>query len=218
LEVPEGPKGPKGPKNLAPTLSGRKTILIKRELKIPKWATKRIDNPELDFEYKKLVRTVARNVFYLRRIKWLIQSEVAEQTGLKRTTISYIECGLGNPTLFQLFQLARFFQVPMNRLFENRSFAAKKCDVQRPTHIFENLPVGIHCEFITLGEGERKTRALNGSTQIWIYVTEGNVSVEGPTYSQKLHVGESLHALGEGEHILINRGAVTKIFLLEYAT
>lgn len=78
-----------------------------------------MDDPSTSLDgAEQLVRTVAANVRALRAEAGLTLPDLAEQTGLGRSTLAQLESGRGNPSVETLWSLARGLGVPFGRLVE----------------------------------------------------------------------------------------------------
>lgn len=64
-------------------------------------------------------KNLASNLDYLRKARGLTQSQLAQISGLPRTTISYVESGLGNPSLKTLEKLAAALGIQYEELLSS---------------------------------------------------------------------------------------------------
>jgi transcriptional regulator with XRE-family HTH domain len=179
------------------------TLTTRGRLRVRQWAT-RIYKKD-DFEFTKLARMVAHNVADLRSRRWLTQRELSEKSKINRTTISYIEGGLGNPGIYHLFKLAQFFEIPLSRLLATPfSYTKKSPGESENENIFQDLPPGWQSKKKILAPTEAFTLPLERFAKGWIYTSRGQVHLHGPTYSESLRAGECLKIHVEGEHRVIN--------------
>lgn len=65
--------------------------------------------PDNKLSYKKIV---GQQIKTIRRQKNITQSDLAENCGIYRTYLSRIECGVANPSLITLINLACAMDVP----------------------------------------------------------------------------------------------------------
>ncbi len=72
----------------------------------------------MDGDPGELVRTVAANVRALRAAAGLTLPELAERTGLGRSTLAQLESGRANPSIETLWAIAAALGVPFGRLVE----------------------------------------------------------------------------------------------------
>ncbi|MBS1970778.1 MAG: helix-turn-helix transcriptional regulator [Bdellovibrionales bacterium] len=72
-----------------------------------------------------IYQNIAWNIINLRQSQWLTQEQLAEKTSLSKYQIKRIEKGQGDTTLENINQLAQFFEVPIESLFQKE----KKVDV-----------------------------------------------------------------------------------------
>jgi len=78
--------------------------------------------PRVDKKYYPLLIKIGLNVAYYRRFKSISQEDLAEITGLSRTTISYIENAdrFQSMSLGTIFKLADALEIPVKKLFDFR--------------------------------------------------------------------------------------------------
>lgn len=62
-------------------------------------------------------QTLQNNLVTLRGKHGLTQRQVAEALGVDRSTYTYYELGKRMPNIVVVYQLARFYQVPIDSLF-----------------------------------------------------------------------------------------------------
>ena len=72
----------------------------------------------MDADAAALVRTVAANVRALRTAAGLTLPELAERSGLGRSTLAQLESGRANPSVETLWAIAAALEVPFGRLVE----------------------------------------------------------------------------------------------------
>lgn len=66
-----------------------------------------------------LVQNLGKNLEFLRKSRGLTQSKLAKVSGIPRTTLSYIESGMGNPSLKNLTALASALSVSIEELLSS---------------------------------------------------------------------------------------------------
>ena len=54
----------------------------------------------------------------LRKMKLITQQELANELGLSRQTISYIENGVKVPSITIALKIAEFFSIPVEKIFQ----------------------------------------------------------------------------------------------------
>jgi transcriptional regulator with XRE-family HTH domain len=142
-----------------------------------------------DADVSALVRTIAANVRALRAAGGLTLPDLAERTGLGRSTLAQLESGRANPSVETLWAIARALGVPFGRLVEA---AAPAVRVVRAGQ-------GVRLQ---LEESALRTRLLTtsprrGSSEL--YVMEADPG-------QPRHA--EAHGPGTVEHLFIARGAL----------
>ena len=136
-----------------------------------------------------VVRTVAANVRGLRAAAGLTLPELAERTGLGRSTLAQLESGRANPSIETLWAVAAALDVPFGRLVEP---AAPPVRVVRAGE-------GVH---LALEERALRTRLLTTSPRrgsFELYVLEADPG-------QPRHAAP--HPPGTVEHLLVTAGAL----------
>ena len=136
-----------------------------------------------------LVRTVAANVRTPRTAAGLTLPELAERTGLGRSTLAQLESGRANPSVETLWAIAAALAVPFGRLVEP---AAPPVRVVRAGE-------GVR---LALEESALRTRLLTTSPRrgsFELYVLEADPG-------QPRHAAP--HSPGTVEHLLVTAGAL----------
>lgn len=64
-------------------------------------------------------KILARNIKAERYRKGVTQSELAEKIDVSESTISLIERGVQTPSIFLVYDIARFLQIDINDLLKN---------------------------------------------------------------------------------------------------
>ena len=136
-----------------------------------------------------LVRTVAANVRSLRAAAGLTLPELAERTGLGRSTLAQLESGRANPSMETVWAIAAALDVPFGRLVEP---AAPAVRVVRAGD-------GIR---LALEESALRTRLLATSPR------RGSFEV----YAIEAEPGQPRHASAHGpgtiEHLVVTAGTL----------
>jgi len=136
-----------------------------------------------------LVRTVAANVRALRAAADLTLPELAERTGLGRSTLAQIESGRANPSMETVWAIASALGVPFGRLVEPAT----------PPVRVVRAGQGVH---LALAESGLETRLLATSPRrgsFELYVMEGEPGRPRTA---------AAHAPGTVEHLLVMRGTL----------
>ena len=85
-----------------------------------------------------------KNIAKLRKGKHFTQDELAEQMGVTREIISYLEIRAGNPTMEQILKFADFFSVSSDELLyeelEGTNKQGPKSTLQRQFEQLQKLP------------------------------------------------------------------------------
>lgn len=76
---------------------------------------------------------LALRIKELRALQGLTQEEAADRIGIFRTYMSRIESGQANPTLTLLYEIARAFGIPVQKLFDPvQSQPPRRVKAQQP--------------------------------------------------------------------------------------
>lgn len=71
----------------------------------------------MEQEFKMLRLGIGKMIGEARKSRKLSQEELAHRADIDRTYISQIERGIGNPSLFIIFRVAKCLDLPLSTLF-----------------------------------------------------------------------------------------------------
>ena len=156
---------------------------------------------------------LAKNILELRKKRKLTQTQLAQRSGIPRSTLTLIESGISNPTLHNLIKLSEGLSVPIEELLSKpRSSAqlflaqtlprqSRQGGVAEITNLLPDKIPGLQFEKMTL-----KPRALmTGSPHIqhskeYFYCIEGNCEIVVAGERFRLGKGDLLAFSGDQAH------------------
>jgi transcriptional regulator with XRE-family HTH domain len=162
---------------------------------------------------------LAKNITQLRANKGITQSQLAKAAGLPRSTVTHIESGAGNPSLFNLLALAGALQVNVEELLSKPRRALehiRAADIPLQERaggnakIYKLLPDkirGLNIDLLELEAGANMPGHphLRG-TKEYLYVVEGEFTVFVSGQSVVVKKGDVLAFEGDQTHGYKNSG------------
>ena len=159
-----------------------------------------------------LGRIIAMNLKQLRTERSLTLGQLAKESGVSKAILSDMEKGESNPTINTIIKVSKGLNVPYSRLMEG---------VEPENHHYR-----IFCYFTTspkrnfeLFRVELDPNSSNVSiahppkSQEYLYVLEGELTLETETASYTLHPGDSLGFASSVPHTYHNRQPEQAVFL-----
>ncbi|MCB0356368.1 MAG: helix-turn-helix domain-containing protein [Bdellovibrionales bacterium] len=160
---------------------------------------------------------LAKNVQDLRKKQNITQSQLAKLSTLPRTTISYIESGSGNPTLYNLTKIALALRVTIEELLahppqqvqliaqENIPKIIKANGLVEVLKLFPDSLPGVDLDRMILKSGARMkgTPHIDG-TKEYLYCLQGVITVVLGGNQYPLAKGEVLVFQGDQPHAYLN--------------
>lgn len=140
--------------------------------------------------------SVGGRLRHLRRQRGLTLTEVADATGMSKSTLSRLETGQRRPTLELLLPLARTFRVPLDDLVGAPAFGDPRIRLTpRPVRGRTVVPLtagpdGIQAWKIVIPSGQSEPALRSHDGQEWLYVLSGRM---------RLIVGDSDSVLVAGD-------------------
>lgn len=164
-----------------------------------------------------IVRHLGHNLAFLRKSRALTQSQLAQASGIPRTTLSYIESGQGNPSLKILSKLASSLGVtfeellasprPSCLLLKNHQLKHHKRTHGQATKVTllpDSVP-GLQFERVTLiPQGLMVGTPHSKGTKEYFTCTQGCVSVFVDGQDYILEKGDVLAFPGDRKHSYYN--------------
>lgn len=126
-------------------------------------------------------KRIAATMISLRNLHSLRQTDLANKLNIPVSTISRLETGLGNPSLFLLIQMSEFFDVPVADFFLRNQFCSQISTFSSLKHQHQ-LPRGIQFERIQILNNEIRTFDIPKSRQYLVYVLKGSVWMQDSAY------------------------------------
>lgn len=164
---------------------------------------------------------LARNVTSARANRNLSQTQLADRSGVPRSTITHIESGQGNPSVANLARVAAALGVGLDELVsEPRSdqLLIKAADVPTVMKAAGKVMIGkLLPDQIKGLEIDRMTFAPRGAmrgtphvqgTKEYLHCLEGNVQVQVGSSRHVLEPGDVLAFAGDQRHSYLNAGPV----------
>ena len=174
-----------------------------------------------------LGRIIAMNLKQLRTERSLTLGQLAKESGVSKAILSDMEKGESNPTINTIIKVSKGLNVPYSRLMEG--VEPESTLVRRQETVMqanENHHYRIFCYFTTspkrnfeLFRVELDPNSSNVSiahppkSQEYLYVLEGELTLETETESYTLHPGDSLGFASSVPHTYHNRQTEQAVFL-----
>lgn len=174
-----------------------------------------------------LGRIIAMNLKQLRTERSLTLGQLAKESGVSKAILSDMEKGESNPTINTIIKVSKGLNVPYSRLMEG--VEPESTLVRQPETVMqanENHHYRIFCYFTTspkrnfeLFRVELDPNSSNVSiahppkSQEYLYVLEGELTLETETASYTLHPGDSLGFASSVPHTYHNRQTEQAVFL-----
>ena len=174
-----------------------------------------------------LGRIIAMNLKQLRTERSLTLGQLAKESGVSKAILSDMEKGESNPTINTIIKVSKGLNVPYSRLMEGvepESTLVRQQETVMQAN--ENHHDRIFCSFTTspkrnfeLFRVELDPNSSNVSiahppkSQEYLYVLEGELTLETETESYTLHPGDSLGFASSVPHTYHNRQTEQAVFL-----
>ena len=174
-----------------------------------------------------LGRIIAMNLKQLRTERNLTLGQLAKESGVSKAILSDMEKGESNPTINTIIKVSKGLNVPYSRLMEGvepESTLVRQQETVMQAN--ENHHYRIFCYFTTspkrnfeLFRVELDPNSSNVSiahppkSQEYLYVLEGELTLETETASYTLHPGDSLGFASSVPHTYHNRQTEQAVFL-----
>lgn len=174
-----------------------------------------------------LGQIIAMNLKQLRTERNLTLGQLAKESGVSKAILSDMEKGESNPTINTIIKVSKGLNVPYSRLMEG--VEPESTLVRRQETVMqanENHHYRIFCYFTTspkrnfeLFRVELDPNSSNVSiahppkSQEYLYVLEGELTLETETASYTLHPGDSLGFASSVPHTYHNRQTEQAVFL-----
>ena len=174
-----------------------------------------------------LGRIIAMNLKQLRTERSLTLGQLAKESGVSKAILSDMEKGESNPTINTIIKVSKGLNVPYSRLMEGvepESTLVRQQETVMQAN--ENHHYRIFCYFTTspkrnfeLFRVELDPNSSNVSiahppkSQEYLYVLEGELTLETETASYTLHPGDSLGFASSVPHTYHNRQPEQAVFL-----
>ncbi|GJM10020.1 MAG: transcriptional regulator [Lysobacteraceae bacterium] len=172
-------------------------------------------------EMSTIAEFLARNVTDARANRNLSQSQLAEQSGVPRSTITHIESGQGNPSVANLARIAAALGVGLDELVSeprHEHLLIKAADVPTVVKSAGRVSVGkLLPDQIKGLEIDRMTwaprAAMRGTphvqgTKEYLHCLAGIVQVQVGSHRYTLEPGDVLAFAGDQRHSYLNAGDV----------
>lgn len=174
-----------------------------------------------------LGRIIAMNLKQLRTERSLTLGQLAKESGVSKAILSDMEKGESNPTINTIIKVSKGLNVPYSRLMEGVEPESTLVRQQETVmQASENHHYRIFCYFTTspkrnfeLFRVELDPNSSNVSiahppkSQEYLYVLEGELTLETETASYTLHPGDSLGFASSVPHTYHNRQTEQAVFL-----
>jgi transcriptional regulator with XRE-family HTH domain len=178
-------------------------------------------------EEVRVSRNLAANIEALRKKRQLTQSQLAKLAGLPRSTLTYLESGLGNPSLQNLVKISAALQISLEELLaapRGRYKLIKADEIQatrrggsgaQSVRVFDLLPdpiPGMHIDRMELDVGTRMGGVphLSG-TKEYMTCLQGEVTVKVAGGSFVVGRGDVFAFPGDQPHSYQNTGPARAI-------
>ena len=174
-----------------------------------------------------LGQIIAMNLKQLRTERGLTLGQLAKESGVSKAILSDMEKGESNPTINTIIKVSKGLNVPYSRLMEGvepESTLVRQQETVMQAN--ENHHYRIFCYFTTspkrnfeLFRVELDPNSSNVSiahppkSQEYLYVLEGELTLETETASYTLHPGDSLGFASSVPHTYHNRQTEQAVFL-----
>ncbi len=162
---------------------------------------------------------LAKNLVSLRKKRGMSQGQLSQLTGLPRSTLTYLESGLGNPSLQNLIKLAEGLQLPLEELLSKSTISAQHFRAESiPKHarsqgsvlLWKLLPQsirGIDMDRMGLKAGARLVGIPHlPYTREFLVCLSGSVEVHLENEKHSVQTGDVLAFPGDQRHSYHNSG------------
>lgn len=166
-----------------------------------------------------LSQNLAVNIVGLRKKRKMTQSELAKISGLPRSTLASMECGMGNPSLQNLAKVCEALHVSFEELLATPRSSVKLIRKDEiPTNkrakgnvlVYRLLPdaiPGMAIDRVELEVGARMGGIPHSTgTKEYYHCVEGAITVAVNGTSYELQAGDVLAFPGESAHSYTNSG------------
>jgi quercetin dioxygenase-like cupin family protein/DNA-binding XRE family transcriptional regulator len=173
----------------------------------------------LENTHELLSQNLAVNIIALRKKRKMTQSALAKVSGLPRSTLASMECGMGNPSLQNLSKVCEALHISFEELLATPRSSVKlirKAEI--PTNkrakgnvlVYKLLPdaiPGMAIDRIELEPGARMGGIPHSTgTKEYLHCVEGQMTVAVNGENFELQTGDVLAFPGESAHSYLNHG------------
>lgn len=173
-----------------------------------------------DVTHDLLSQNLSINIVALRKKRKMTQSALAKISGIPRSTLASMECGMGNPSLQNLAKVCEALHVSFEELLATPRSSVKlirKEDI--PTNrrakgnvlVYKLLPdaiPGMAIDRIELEAGARMGGIPHSTgTKEYLHCVEGQITVAVNGVTFELRTGDVLAFPGESAHSYSNHGS-----------
>jgi DNA-binding XRE family transcriptional regulator len=174
-------------------------------------------------------RILADNLLHLRKHKGGTQKSVAQEIGWSRQTLTFLESGLGNPSLWLIAKIAEYYQVKIDDLLQ---------DPYDKFHIFKSRgsilrsslsAPGIQADlilshsnsvryrdFILSESGFLRLKARDNDSKELLVCREGGIVVESKLSTERLLTGQYFELIPRNEIRIRTINEVAAFVLIEF--
>lgn len=167
-----------------------------------------------------LSQNLALNIINMRKKRKMTQSALAKISGLPRSTLASMECGMGNPSLQNLARVAEALHVSFEELLATPRSSVKLIRKEEiPTNkrakgsvlVYKLLPdaiPGMAIDRVELEPGARMGGIPHSTgTKEYLHCVEGQITVAVNGEAFELRTGDVLAFPGESAHSYLNHGS-----------
>ncbi|MNJ93383.1 anaerobic benzoate catabolism transcriptional regulator [compost metagenome] len=173
----------------------------------------------MDTSYEILAQNLASHIVDLRKKRRLTQAALAKLAGIPRSTVANMECGMGNPSLYNLTKICGALQVPVEELLStprSQTKLIRKEDIpvnkrsRGNVVVYKLLPdliPGMAIDRMELEVGARMGGIPHSAgTKEYLHCVQGQITAVISGESFDLRAGDVLVFPGESAHHYINAG------------
>jgi len=173
----------------------------------------------MEFSYDLLSQNLSHNILELRKKRKLTQAALAKLSGIPRSTLASMECGMGNPSLQNLSKVCEALEISFEELLatpRSRTKLIRKEDVPMNRKgkgnvvVYKLLPdplPGMAIDRMELEPGTRMGGVPHSSgTKEYLHCIEGEISVTVSGESFTVKSGDVLAFPGDAAHSYLNTG------------